>query len=110
MGGKEGAARRDRSARRSLSRWRESLFIRALDLPEDVALDLPRVTILGAMQVTVENHRGIVSYEPSRVVVGSDAGRILITGEDLTLGCVQADEVSVTGRVAAVAFQRVGER
>ncbi len=104
----EGAGRRGRASRWSLARWRESLFVRALDLPEDVALDLPRVTILGGMQVTVENHRGIVSYDPCRVVVGMNGGRILITGEDLVLGCVQAEEISVTGLVAAVAFQRVG--
>ncbi|MFO7245390.1 MAG: sporulation protein YqfC [Thermaerobacter sp.] len=85
--------------------WRKQLA-EFLDLPRDVVLDLPRVSIIGGLQVLVQNHRGLVEYLPERVVVAVKGGRLTVRGEDLVIAGVDAEELMVTGRVAAVEFRR----
>ncbi len=87
--------------------WRQRLAA-TLEMPKDVIMDLPRVTVLGDLQVTVENHRGVVHYSPERVLVGMNKGRILITGQDLVIGVIHEEELTVTGLLDAITFQRIG--
>ncbi|EDT8929413.1 sporulation protein YqfC [Salmonella enterica subsp. enterica serovar Mbandaka] len=35
-----------------------------LDLPDDVVFDLPKITLIGDIQLYIENHRGIIEYTP----------------------------------------------
>ena len=51
---------------RKLRKWTATI----LDLPQDVALDLPRITMIGGLQLTVENHRGILHFSPHQPEVG----------------------------------------
>ena len=45
----------------------QSLFAEALEVPEELALDLPRITLLGNISLEVENHKGIISYSAREV-------------------------------------------
>lgn len=122
MGGMKEAGKgpgRRRSGRRRLKRgndadgggleisWRQKLA-NTLELPKDVVLDLPRITILGDLQVTIENHRGIIQYTSEQVLVGMSKGRILVTGEDLVIGVIHEEEMTVTGLLETIAFLRIG--
>lgn len=78
----------------------------AFDLPKDIILDLPRIIIVGDLQLVVENHRGIVEYTPDKVVLAMENGRIHIVGEDLIIGSVYAEEITVTGKILSIAFKR----
>lgn len=79
-----------------------------LEMPKDIILDLPRVIVLGDLQVTVENHRGVVRYSPEQVVVGMSKGRIQIAGDDLVIGVIHEEEITVTGLLDSITFQRLG--
>lgn len=80
----------------------------SLEIPKDVVLDLPRIIVLGDLQVTVENHRGVVHYSPERVVVGMGKGRIHVAGRDLVIGVIHDEEITITGLLDSVTFQRLG--
>lgn len=95
----------ERGAQRALARLRHRLA-EALDLPKDVVLDLPRVIAVGHLQVLVDNHRGLLEYSPVRVVIALASGRLAVTGEDLRIGTVSAEEVTVTGEIRAIEFLR----
>ncbi|MBM7855716.1 sporulation protein YqfC [Desulfohalotomaculum tongense] len=70
-----------------------------LEIPRDVMLDLPKIVLVGSLQVFIENHRGIVEYtsETVRVIVGD--GEISIAGENLSLRNITADEIIVEGQI-----------
>lgn len=70
-----------------------------LEIPNDVMLDLPKVVLVGNLQVFIENHRGIVEYTPELVKVIVGEGEIEITGESLTLRNMTADEIMVEGKI-----------
>lgn len=79
-----------------------------LDLPLEIVFDLPRITVLGHLQMTVENHRGLLEFRPERVAIGTGAGRVVVLGRDLTVGVVRDGEISVTGELTAVHFEGPG--
>lgn len=77
----------------------------ALDLPGEITLDLPRVVLVGRLQVEVENHRGLISYEPHEVVVGVAGGQLYVGGADLTIREVTGEAIRILGRVDALRFE-----
>lgn len=78
----------------------------ALDLPKDIVLDLPRMTIIGDLQAVIENHRGVVEYTPEKIVLNMDKGRLEIVGEDLHIGAIYKEEINITGRIGSLSFRR----
>lgn len=74
------------------------------ELPKDLVMDIPRITLLGNLQITIENHRGILEYGPERIVIGVTTGQLTITGWDLAIGTVYPEEITISGRVAGLSF------
>lgn len=75
-----------------------------LDIPRDLMMDLPKVVMVGDVQVQVENHRGIVVYTPEEVKVNTTLGDLQITGADLSLKNILPDEILVEGRIKSIVF------
>lgn len=104
---------REQAERRRVSRHRRERISRGvaevLDLPQDIILNVPRVTIVGNLQMTIENHRGIITYGPELVRVGIGHGQMTIEGEDLAVGSVHSEDLSVIGRFRRITFEEVEE-
>lgn len=75
------------------------------DLPQDVTLDLPRILLVGGLQVIIENHRGLIEYTPNRVAVGVTRGQVAIEGEELEIGIINVEEIMVLGRIRALLLE-----
>ena len=76
-----------------------------LDIPPDIVLDLPRITMLGNKQLLVENHKGIIEYSPAFVRIKLSQGELAITGADLCLGSLQAEQILVEGTVTGIKYE-----
>lgn len=76
-----------------------------LDIPKDLMMDLPKVALVGDVQVFIENHRGIIVYTSEIVRVNSTIGELEVTGLDLTLKNILPDEIMIEGRIKSVAFK-----
>lgn len=75
-----------------------------LEIPQDIVMDLPRITMLGNKQLLVENHKGIIEYTPSLVRIKLTKGELTVSGEGLTLGNLQAEQILVEGVVREVKY------
>jgi len=75
------------------------------DFPQDVVLDLPRVTMIGSIQLYVENHKGITLYEKHRICISVLNGEIIIDGEDLHLRTVYQDDIYIEGKISNIAVE-----
>lgn len=87
-------------SRRDLRSRITSIF----DLPGDVVLDVARVTLVGDVQMAVENHRGLIEYTPGRIVIGVPKGQIAVEGEELRIGSITPEEIILMGRIACLRF------
>ncbi|NMB11613.1 MAG: sporulation protein YqfC [Firmicutes bacterium] len=77
-----------------------------LELPEDVILDLTRITITGNVQLLMENHRGISVYDPERICIRTQQGETVITGTGLKVDSLFASEILITGKIDGIQFIR----
>ncbi|NLX61381.1 MAG: sporulation protein YqfC [Tissierellia bacterium] len=69
----------------------------ALELPKDIVLDLPKITIIGNIQINILNHKGIIEYSQEVLRVNSNIGVIKITGNDLKLKTILSEEIIANG-------------
>lgn len=89
---------------RDLQRKVKKQFSEAMELPGDVVLDLPKIVMVGNIQLFIENHRGIIEYTPERVRVSVGDGEIAVNGENLMLRNILPDELCVEGNIQSLGF------
>lgn len=75
-----------------------------LEIPQDIILDLPRITMLGNQQLLIENHKGIIEYTPSLVRIKLTQGELIVAGKNLMLGNLQLEQILVEGTVGEIKY------
>ncbi|MBE0466135.1 MAG: sporulation protein YqfC [Candidatus Desulforudis sp.] len=75
-----------------------------LEIPGEIALDLPKIILVGNVQVIIENHRGIVEYSADSVRVVVPAGEVTVRGRELVLRNILPDELCIEGRIESLGF------
>ena len=83
----------------------KTLIGAVVDLPKDLVLTLPRITLVGDLQLVIENHRGIEDFDGSHVRIALERGTLVIKGDNLTLRSIHTDEIVVDGSIKALLFE-----
>jgi sporulation protein YqfC len=52
-----------------------------LEMPGDIMMDLPKITMVGDIKLYIENHRGIIEYSSAGVRVSVMEGEVSIAGK-----------------------------
>ena len=81
-------------------------ILRALEMPEDIIYDLPKITLVGDLQCVIENHRGIIAYTSNEVRIAVSIGEIGICGEMLTIRNITKDECNLDGKIKLISLER----
>ncbi|HBQ96848.1 MAG: sporulation protein YqfC [Firmicutes bacterium] len=76
-----------------------------LEIPPEVLVNVPRIEVVGHLQFRVENHRGLEKYGPDLIVLRLFEGYLVVRGEKLVIGWIDAGEILVTGEVRSLMFQ-----
>ncbi|MGO1469081.1 MAG: sporulation protein YqfC [Tissierella sp.] len=74
----------------------------ALELPLDVALDLPKVTVIGNIKVEITNHKGIIEYKNEIIRVNTNIGILKITGDSLEIKNIFIEEINIDGNIEKI--------
>lgn len=74
----------------------------ALELPLDIALDLPKISIIGNVEASILNHKGIIEYTSSLIRINSRIGIIKIVGNDLEIKNILIEEILIVGAIEKV--------
>ena len=74
----------------------------ALELPKDVVLDLPKLVMIGDIQLNITNHKGIIEYTQETLRVNSNVGIIKVSGNNLELKTILSEEIIVAGHIEKV--------
>ena len=76
----------------------------ALELPKEIMLNLPLISLIGREEVTIENYKGILEYDEEMVRIGTAAGVLRLTGKELCLKQLSAECMVVTGKIENIGF------
>ena len=74
----------------------------ALELPLDIALDLPKITMVGNLKIDITNHKGIVEYKEEIIRVNTNIGILKITGDSLEIKNIFVEEINIDGNIEKI--------
>lgn len=89
-----------RRIRKKLDQWTAGI----LDVPEDIAQDIPRLTMIGNIRLQIENHRGVLHFSEERLLLALTRGKVEITGSSLSIRTIMAEEVLVEGIIRGLEY------
>ena len=75
-----------------------------IDLPVDVLMDLPRITLVGQVHIYIENHRGLLVFSDKEVRLLLKHGQLLIKGQSFVIKTILPEELLLEGIIEQVTF------
>src|SRR5690625_5105221 len=75
-----------------------------LSFPEDIMLDLPKLTTIGNLHIYIENHHGLVSFTDSELIVKSFIGEIKITASSFNIKQMLPKELLVEEKIKEINY------
>lgn len=75
-----------------------------MDLPPDITMDLPRITMVGQIHIYIENHKGLLVFTDKELRLLLDNGQLLIKGNSFILKTMLPEEILLEGKIEEVIF------
>jgi sporulation protein YqfC len=89
--------------RRFTRKWSQ-LTAKVLDLPMDVVQDLPRLTMIGNVQLYIENHRGVLHFSSDQLQLQLTKGKLEVRGKQLVIRAILPEEVFIEGVIDGIHY------
>ncbi len=77
---------------------------RTFEIPEEVVLDIPLISFKGREEAVIENYRGIIEYSTEKMRINTASGVLKVTGDDLIIKCLDADNIVIAGKINSAEF------
>ncbi|HEX7063937.1 MAG TPA: sporulation protein YqfC [Bacillales bacterium] len=90
-----------------MSKWKEKLknwLVKNVELPADVVMDLPRITIIGQLHIYIENHNGVLSFSNDEVRLRLKQGQLVVKGREFVLKTILPEEILLEGKIEQVKY------
>ncbi|MFD3447687.1 sporulation protein YqfC [Microbacteriaceae bacterium 4G12] len=89
---------------RKLQQQMKNWITKKMDLPADVLMDLPRITLVGQIHIYIENHRGVLVFSDTEVRLLLKQGQLLIKGNSFVIKTILPEELLLEGTIEQVLF------
>lgn len=80
---------------------------KVLDVPDEIAQKVPKLTILKFEEMLIENYKAILEYQDFFVRIKTTIGIININGFNLSLEEMTIDDLIVKGKIESVDFESI---
>lgn len=84
-----------------LRKW----FADVSEIPEDLVIDVPRITLTGRSHLSVENHRGIISFSENELILSTQLGELQVLGDSFVLETILDHEIDLAGTIKEIKFR-----
>ena len=75
-----------------------------MELPQDVMMDLPRITMIGHIHIYIENHRGLITFSDKELRLLLKQGQLLIKGKAFVIKAIMPEEILLEGKIDQVIY------
>ncbi len=93
-----------KESREERNKWRENIAD-FFELPKEVLMNLPRMTLIGNIQLYLENYGGIIEYNQEILRLSIRGGEIVIQGDDLVIRNFFSEEIYIEGKIHSVEYR-----
>ena len=77
-------------------------LIEKAEIPKEIALNLPKITIIGNTEIYIENVKGVIEYTETQVRINSTIGVINLSGNNFKIIDITTEEIYVSGRIKSL--------
>ena len=81
-------------------------ILNKLEFPHDIALDLPKIIVIGNREIIIENHKGIIFFETNMVKINSRIGAIVIKGDEFEILFIAETSITISGIFQGISYER----
>lgn len=81
------------------------ILVEKLDLPKDVMLNLPKITIIGNDEITIENHKGIILFERNIIKINTKVKVVNIEGENFEILYIGDSTITISGKFKSISYE-----
>ncbi|MFT8871001.1 MAG: sporulation protein YqfC [Sporolactobacillus sp.] len=89
---------------RKLSRRLKKWFSEVAEIPEDITLGLPKLTVIGQSCLSVENYKSVLHFSNEELMLELEQGQLHISGENFVLDVILKQEIVLNGMVHTIEF------
>lgn len=89
---------------RKIKKTKEVLS-RAFDMPKDIVMNVPKITITGDNEIIIENHKGVIIFGDDQIIVNSSLGLIKVEGKNFEILFMGGDTIVISGRFKALIYE-----
>ncbi len=90
-----------------MKKWKQRMkkwMTDQMELPADVMMDLPRITMIGQIHIYIENHRGVLQFSNQELRLLLENGQLLIKGEKFVIKTILPEELLLEGKIDKVIY------
>lgn len=81
-----------------------------LEVPDEVVMQVPKLTILKFEEVLIENYKGILEYQDFFIRIQTHIGIVNINGYQLSLEEMTVDDLVVKGKIESIDFESIADQ
>lgn len=79
-------------------------LLEKIDLPKEVMLDLPKITVIGDREISIENHKGIESFDNDYIKIKTKKGVVKVEGNNLEILYIADETIVVSGKFLGISY------
>lgn len=79
-------------------------FSEMLELPKEIVMNIPKMTLVGNGDMIIENYKGIIEYGDTRIRINTGIGTIRMTGSRLVIREITSEDIIISGEIKALEF------
>lgn len=83
-------------------------FAEMLELPKELMLGLPKLTLIGNRDMMIENYKSVMEYGSARIKINTGSGIVKITGAGLLIKEITSEDIIISGAIHALDFLNTG--
>jgi sporulation protein YqfC len=82
--------------------------LKQADIPQELILGWPRSVLVGDERLIVEQHQGIYACSQQEIILKTQCGLLVITGEKLSLSRYDQNGLVVLGKINKLCYRTKG--
>jgi sporulation protein YqfC len=75
-----------------------------LELPKEIVLNIPKLTMIGNSGLIIENYKGVIQYDDNKVRINTGVGVIKVSGENLIIKEITSENIMMEGVITIIEF------
>lgn len=84
---------------------RAEKMVKTVEMPKDVVMGIPVLSVIGNKEICIENYGGIIEYTDEIVRIRTKNDQIIIRGKHLYVEYYTNDEMKISGKLSSVEFK-----